>query len=336
MRDITAIGSTTRDVFLEVDFPTVKWSKTPTGKAFVLPLGEKLGVKTVYFTIGGNAANASVTFARQGLKTALFTKVGDDVSGHEIKLRLNKEGVDTKLVDSSAKKTSYSVLILEKGERTILNYPGAINEFSLRNAKEKDLASKWWYVSLPAKSYKLFPKILKMARKKGIKVALNPSGYHIEHGRSELLNSLKYISFLVLNNEEASKLTGIPFRKEKMLFRRLDQLVPGIVAVTFGRKGVVVSDGQLIYRAGIFSEKRLIDRTGAGDTFGSGFVAGLMRKNERCEKGVCKPANIEYAIRLASANATSVVEHIGATEGILTRREFDTNPRWKKIRIKRN
>jgi len=94
--------------------------------------------------------------------------------------------------------------------------------------------------------------------------------------------------------------------------------------MTEGNKGVLVSDGKNIYSAGIFRGK-LVDRTGAGDAFGSGFVAGIIEKN-----------NIEYAIRLGSANATSVVEKIGAQAGILTKGEFEKSERWQKFEIKIN
>ena len=104
-------------------------------------------------------------------------------------------------------------------------------------------------------------------------------------------------------------------------FWHLDKAVKGIAVVTEGQKGLVVSDGKKVFRAGIFKNKKVIDRTGAGDSFGSGFVAGLMRKN-----------NIEYAIRLGLANAASVVEHFGAKEGIITKAEFEKSSRWKKIK----
>ena len=82
----------TIDVF-EGDFPLVKWPKTESGKAYLFPFGEKLEAKKVFFTIGGNAANASVTFTRQGFKTACIAKTGNDISGEEIRRRLKKEGL---------------------------------------------------------------------------------------------------------------------------------------------------------------------------------------------------------------------------------------------------
>lgn len=95
-----------------------------------------------------------------------------------------------------------------------------------------------------------------------------------------------------------------------------------VVIMTKGPKGVIASDGKYIYSAGIFKEKRFIDRTGAGDAFGSGFVAGLIRTKK-----------IEEAIRLGSANGTAVVEELGAKNGLLTKNRYEKEARWKKFRI---
>jgi len=332
--DVIAIGSTTYDSFYKTNFKIIPYPEAPAGKAFLVPLGEKIGIKDVYSTLGGNAANAAVTFARQGFKTAIATKIGKDASGEELKRRLEKEKIETKSVSFSSLPTAHSVLLLQEGERTILSYHGAIDEFSVADINFDKLKSKWWYVSLPGESYKLFDKLLSAARKHNVSVALNPSFKHLSEGRDALLKDLAGISFLVLNEGEAAELTGIPFKEEAAVFRKLDELTPGIIAVTSGEQGVTVSDGKYVYRAGIFKEKEVADRTGAGDAFGSGFVAGLIRQGETCKgRGVCKPDNIEYAIRLASANATSVVERVGATEGILTEKEFESSPRFREIKI---
>ncbi len=336
MFDVVTIGSATRDAFLGVDFKTIPWPGTPSRKAYALPCGEKLEVQDAFFTIGGNSANASVTFARQGLKTACAAKAGCDVSGEEIKRRLAREGVETKFISCTEKApTAYSVLLTEKGERTILGYHGASDTFSMRDLDVKSLAARFWYVSLAGESYVMFPPLLAHAKKNNIAVAFNPSGHHLRRGREEIIKHLKDISFLVVNDEEAALLTGIPWSKEREVFKKLDEWTPGILAVTSGRGGVVVSDGERIYRAGIFKEKKLIDRTGAGDAFGAGFVGGLLKKGQgsRVRGQGLTEEEIRYAIRLASANATSVVETMGATEGALTAREFE-NVRWKNLDIR--
>ncbi len=338
MFDVVTIGSATRDAFFEGEFPLVKWPKTESGKAYLLPFGEKLEVKKVSFTIGGNAANASVAFARQGFKTACVAKTGNDVSGEEIRRRLKKERIETKFIACDPQiPTSYSVLLLEKGERTILNYRGAGGGLRIQDVNLKDISARWWYMSLAGESRAMLKPLLKFASDRDIAVAFNPTGYHLKHKRSEILSSLGKLSFLVLNEEEAALLTDISFKNERAVFKKLKELTSGILAVTDGKNGVTVSDGNLIYKAGIFKEKKLADRTGAGDAFGSGFVAGLLRRG-LIKKNIssAKPSDICHAIRLAAANATSVVEKIGATEGILTKSGFEKNKRWQRLPIKVN
>ncbi|MBI4992253.1 MAG: carbohydrate kinase family protein [Candidatus Harrisonbacteria bacterium] len=345
MYDIVTIGSVTRDNFLESDYEIIKWPKTPSGRAICLPFGEKLPIKRLFLTTGGNSANASVTFARQGFQTACFGKIGDDLSGRELSQRLKKEGVQTTFSISENRPTAYSSLLLKGGERTILGYHGASDTWTLNDIPWRKLKSKWWYLSLAGESDKFLKPLLQFAKKNKIKVAFNPSGHHIGHKRKEVLSALKDSAFLVLNEGEAADLVGIPFKKEKEVFKKLDNLTPGIVAVTDGPNGVTVSDGKYLYKAGVFKEKAVVDRTGAGDAFGSGFVAGLMhaerpassvRRSEKKELSANRYTldAIRYAIRLASANATSVVEHIGATEGTLTKNQFEKQRRWSKFLIK--
>ncbi len=323
MLDIIAIGSATRDNFLKVNYKLIDWPETESKQAYALPFGEKLGVEDAYFTIGGNAANASVTFARQGFKTGCFAKLGDDLPGADLIKRLKSEKVITKLiVQTEEKPTAFSVLLLQNGERTILGYHGASDTFTLQDINWNKLKAKWWYLSLAGESDAMYPELIKFARENKIKVAFNPSGHHIKHKRQEILDSLKDLYFLVLNIGEAADLVGISFEKEEEVFKKLDELTPGIVAITDGPNGVAVSDGKQIYRAGIFKEQAVVDRTGAGDSFGSGFVAGLMRTGD-----------VQYAVRLASANATSVVEKVGATEGVLTQEGFEKDMKWQNFNI---
>jgi len=347
MFEVVAIGSATRDTFVVADIKTIPWKNTPSRRAYVLPLGEKLEVKSVFFTIGGNAANAAVTFSRQGLGTACAAKIGCDVYGEELRRRLKEEGVDTRLmVCDQYLPTAYSVLLTRggeprrraklsvRGERTILGYHGASDSFRLQDIKLDNLKSRWWYLSLAGESDKMFSALLRFARKNNIAVAFNPSGHHLRHKRSEILSSLKDLSFLVLNEEEAALLTGIPFSNEKAVFKKLDRLVPGVLAVTNGRVGMTASDGRFVYKSGIFKERKLADRTGAGDAFGAGFVAGLIQRGlRRSNMKNIRQQDINYAIRLATANAAAAVEEVGATEGVLTEREFRSSPRFKNLKI---
>ena len=80
--------------------------------------------------------------------------------------------------------------------------------------------------------------------------------------------------------------------------------------MTKGEKGVVISDGKHLYRA-VSKKLKVIDRTGAGDSFGAGFVSGFLQSNE----------NIVFAIQLGIANAAACLKKIGAKNGLLKKDE---------------
>src|SRR3989344_6746275 len=333
MYDIVTIGSGTKDNFFEVEYDVIDWPKTPLQKAVVFPLGEKVDLKGVVATLGGNSSNASVTFSRQGFRTACFGKIGNDITGKEVIGWLKKEKVQPIFAVSKTVPTAYSVLLLRDGERTILGYHGASNTLEEKDIPWSKLKSKWWYLSLAGKSDKFLKPLLEFAKKNKIQVAFNPSGYHITHRRQEIIETLPYLAFLVLNAGEAADLTGIAFSNPRAVFKKIDELMPGIVAVTDGENGVTVSDGKTLYKAGIFKEKRLLDRTGAGDAFGSGFVSGLMHRQKISKVKEFTAEDIRFAIRLATANATGVVEEIGATEGIITKKQFEIATEYQSLTI---
>jgi len=80
--DVITIGTATRDCFLQSpDFKVIRSSRFVTGQAECFALGSKIEVPFIIFTTGGGAANAAVTFARQGLKAGCLAKIGKDLAG---------------------------------------------------------------------------------------------------------------------------------------------------------------------------------------------------------------------------------------------------------------
>lgn len=335
--DVVTIGSTTRDIFLEGAFPVRNDPESPTGKSFAAHLGSKLEVDKLSVTLGGNSANAATTFARQGLRTGCFAEVGDDLAAEEIRKWLGADGATPLFRTDAKKQTALSAVFLSPdGERTIFAYHGANADWE-SPPPVQDLAAPWWYLSLSGTSARHTYLLLDYAAAHHISVAFNPSGYHIRNYRRDILARLKDVSFLTLNQEEAALLLEMDFTDEAAVFKKLDELVsPGIVAISYGPKGAAVSNGRHIIRAGIYPERALVDRTGAGDAFGSGFTAGLIEKSKgKYQKSESLTVeDLQYALRLGSANATSVVECLGATPGILTQAQFESDPRWNDLEMR--
>ena len=159
-----------------------------------------------------------------------------------------------------------------------------------------------------------FEEIVDFARKNNIKIAVNPGMAQL--AMANFTEIAKKIDVLILNQEEASFLTKIPFAQEKEIFRKIDEICPGIALMTKGDDGAVISDGKYIYSAKPPTDRKIIDTTGAGDAFGSGFVCEFM-----------KSGDIEKSIQLGMANSVANLAQVGAKNGLLKKgQEFRRVP----------
>lgn len=267
-----------------------------------IKLGEKFYVDNATFSTGGNAPNAAVTFARQHLPTKFISVLGDDPAGHAIISALDAEHIDTSQVILAATvKTSFSTILLApSGERTILDYPGTAH-LKDEHISFENLAADWLYISSVG-SMPLLKRIMKAAHQQGIKIAFNPASFELKHVQ-DCADLLTYVSLFAVNKEEAQLF--VDGSTSKALVKKLVESVEYAV-VSDGAKGSVVSDGLKIVSAGMYEDVAVVDRTGAGDAFTSGFVSQIALGKD-----------LEAAITFASANSTSVVSQIGAKSGIL-------------------
>lgn len=341
MNDVLTIGSVTTDTFIQADF--LKTITDPkhlshigfrSGKAQCFSLGSKIEISNPIVTIGGGAYNSAVTFSRSGFKTASLFNIGDDNFGKNIISSAKKEKIFPLAIVDNKKNTGSSIILLDKnGERTILVYRGCSGQIERNEIPLSKLKAKWTYISPGSISLNVLKTIISKLHKNGSCIAINPSKDLIKSGISKIKPILNLCKVVILNREEASYLTGIPYQNSKEIFKKMDQYVKGLVLVTDGSKGATVSDGYVMWSVGTFKEKKVIDRTGAGDAFGSAFVAGLLDFECECLSGRCNIDAVAYSLKRASANATSVIEKIGANSGILTKKEFISNHRWNKLKI---
>jgi ribokinase len=299
---IYAIGKATQDVFLR----SQEFDPKTEGKVAYteLPLGAKLDVEEAFFSTGGNATNVAVTLARQGLDAHFIWALGEDPASVTILNDMKTEGVHTDLVEQKSEyQASFSTILLSlDGERTILNFHGSgMSETSFEQALNDIPEADWLYPSSLG-DYKLLTTLTDRAQALGAKVMLNPAGSELSHP-DQLKSILEYVEVLCLNKEEIQSIVGEGSLEE--LVKKGLELCP-VVIVSDGPNGVCASDGKTIITAGMYEDVPVVDRTGAGDAFASGFLS-------RWSRG----SSLRDAIVFASANSTSVVSKIGAKAGIL-------------------
>lgn len=308
--DVITIGSATRDVFMRSrHIRIVKDPTFSTGEAECFALGSKIDIEEIVFETGGGATNTAVSFARQGLKTAFVGRIGHaDVRGKEVLRAIAKEGVDTSLVVNDKRAmTAYSVILLTaRGERTVLVYRGASAKFRAKELPLSRMHARWLYLTALGGNASVIGAVFRHAERTAANVAWNPGAAELAWGYKKLLPLLRRTAVLFLNREEASSLLGVNYAHDRLVFKRLCFALPGLVVITEGTKGAVVCDNRRKY---VSSTHRLsvVDTTGSGDAFGSGFLGWYIRTR----------GNIKQSLQFATANAESVLQHIGAKAGLL-------------------
>lgn len=310
MFDIITIGSATQDVFLtSADYQLIPSKKFTTGIGECFAFGSKIEVQNIFLDTGGGATNTAVTFTHLGFHTACLTRVGHDAPAREIREVLRKERVSTALVLESAKEhTAYSTILLTRsGERTVLVYRGASSHFHAKEVPWSAVKARWLYIGSLGGNLPFLRRLFARAHKENMKIAWNPGGGELAHGFRALKALIGATHVFILNREEAAQLTAFPPRDLNDIFGALCYASQEIIAVTDGKKGAYVCDrGKSLFAPS--TGHKPVNTTGAGDAFGSGFVAGIM-------KGLAATD----ALRLAILNSGLVVTKMGAKNGLLLR-----------------
>lgn len=305
MVKICGLGAASQDVFLTGK--GIQAQLDPRTNEYVeeFKLGAKLAVEGVVFSTGGGATNAAVTFARQGLDSSFIGRIGDDIAGQIVIAELDKEHIDSsKVIRDATKGTQYStVLLAESGERTILIYRGAAQEHRAADYATIDFTGlDWIYVSSFAGKMEALDVVFTRAKAKGVKIAFNPGEAELDQPDA-LRALLEDVDILLTNKDEAVKIVeGVG--SAELAHHMLNYV--SIAVVSDGPNGVYATDGKTAVEAGLYEDIPVIDRTGAGDAFGSGFVSQIALGR-----------SLKEAVVYGSANSTSVVTKIGAKAGIL-------------------
>jgi len=311
MAKIVCLGSALQDVYMrdKDDFvETVVDGRKIFGK---LELGDKVDVDEVKFSIGGGGTNIAVGLARGGHKVFFMGTTSHDLAGGMVLEMLAAERVNIDYMNSTReKKTGYSVVLLApSGERTILTYRGASQDFSGISLKDfKSIKPDWLSATTVYGDMDLLKKLFTYCRESGIKIMWNPGKAELAK-RKEALGLLKYVDVLLVNRQEAGLLLGVGREIElKKAAAELDGICD-IAIITDASKGLMGARDGKLYRLGLYEDVKVVDTTGAGDAFGSGFLTEFAQTGD-----------LEKALVYGSANSTSVIQKIGAKDGLIKRR----------------
>ena len=323
MYDVITFGSATRDVFIRSSALEIIENDDGTGTLEgCFPLGAKIEINNLVLETGGGATNAAVTFSRLGYSTAIVSAVGNDDGGRAVLETLRSERVSTSFMQTDRDdQTAFSAIILSgTGERTVLVYRGASEMISAKLVPWQYVGAQWFYVTSLGGKLALMEKLLTFAKRNGVKVAWNPGTMELRYGLERLTPLIRKTDVFNLNVEEAMLLTGRKDRDIAALRDELRGLPRRAIVITDGKNGAYGADRGSAWHVAAMNVKR-INVTGAGDAFGSGFVAGLMKKDD-----------LRHGLSIGIWNASCVIQQMGAKRGIID--NYPSAGVLKKIVIK--
>lgn len=310
---ILAIGDIFTDAFIKLRDDSARIETDEDGtKRLSLPYGSKPAYDHVDIVKSvGPSPNASVSMARLGLDVGLMAWLGDDQPGRESLEHLNKENVNTtQMITQPGMKSSYWYVLWYQSDRTMLVKSEDYDYQWVDPAEEPE----WIYLSyIGENSWSLHEGLIAYLKEHpDVKLVFQPGTYHFQWGVEKLAELYRHSYLVVMNREEAMSVTGKGYDDLRELANGLHDLGPHIVVITDGPNGSYASyDWKLVTIPNYPDPAPPLDRTGAGDAFASTIVAALALGE-----------SMDTALTWAPVNSASVVQKLGAQEGLLTMNEL--------------
>lgn len=314
--DILSVGDIVTDAFIKLlDDQAHTYVDEKGVKTLAMQFGTKLPFDHAeVLDAVGNAANAAVSFARLGLKTAFDTNVGGDAAGRDMIHALEKEGIDHRFVHiNPGKKSNYHYVLWYKEERTIL-IKHEEYDYHWPHFRPAEIPRWIYFSSISQNALPYHDQVADwLEENPDVKLAFQPGTFQMEAGTERLKRIYARTEVVVLNREEAVFVTGGEYDDVHGLLDRMHALGPKIAVVTDGPDGAYASDGTERFKMPLYPDPAPpFERTGAGDAFASTLVAAL-----------AKGHNLESALQWAPINSMSVVQKTGAQQGLLTEHELE-------------
>ena len=249
---------------------------------------------------GGLAANAAVTAARLGCRTALLTQLGNDIFGDRHLHELVEAGVVTDFVWRYEGATKLSIILAKAdGTRSLIHYaaeqqPLPTTVFELSNISQYNPKA----ILVDGHELAIAHPLCQWGRAQGIPTILDADS--VKPGAVALATEVDY---LVCSQGFAQTFTGAD--SVELALAKLTAVAPTVV-LTLGAAGIVWHHEGQDGRLSAFSVP-VVDSTGAGDAFHGAFTASLARSYSWPD-----------TLRIASATAALCCTKVGARIGIPT------------------
>ena len=280
-------------------------------------INTKFSQMKTHLATGGSAGNAILGLACLGAGTGFIGKVGNDHYGDFFRKNLQKNNIEDNLLTSEHLPSGVaSTFISQDGERTFGTYLGAA-----ASLKAEDLTLEMFkgYAYLFIEGYlvqdhEMILHAIELAKEAGLQICLDMASYNIVENDLEFFSLLinKYVDIVFANEEEVKAFTG----EEPEEALRVIAKKCSIAIVKVGANGSYIRKGTEEIKVSAIPVEKVLDTTGAGDYFASGFLYGL----------TCG-YSLEKCAKIGSILSGNVIQVIGTTI---------SPERWDEIKLNIN
>lgn len=272
-----------------------------------IPMDSKVQILEHLIQGGGPGATSTVAASRLGAGSGFISSVGGDEAGKMILADLEKEGVSTRGIVIRENETSpvaYCWIDGPSGKRSVAWTRGNLTEITPEEL-DYDLIAGAKVLHLDGHHTPAAIAAAKFARQH--KVLVNFDAGTMRDGVPELLN---YADILITSEEFARKVTG-ENDLEKAIFI-LGNIGAKVTGITMGELGsMVLAEGRIL-RCPAFKVDKVVDTTGAGDVYHTGFAIRYLETDDLME-----------CMRFGSAVSAIKCGKLGGRTGIPSRKEVD-------------
>ncbi len=291
--DVTAIGAALVDLVAVIErFPNID------DEVFV----PKLEMKS-----GGSAANFTVACSRLGLKSAFIGKLGEDVFGQKLIQDFKAENVNVDgIIYTKEIGTGVCYVAVSGSNRKLYAFSGAANILNPKDIRKEIIESSKIVHLASLKNIEPLVRAGEIAKKIPTRISLNPGALIADQGFKKLEKLLTLTDIYISSKDELFKIMEVDSLEKAI--DALFEIGPSIAAITMGSKGSIIADRNAQLEIPPYNVKA-VDTTGAGDAFSAGFITGLI-----------EGLNLEDCGKLGNAIAAFKIQHLGAREGLPTRK----------------
>jgi fructokinase len=310
-KKILGIGNAIVDVFIKVDDNFLSNNKLVKGSMKLIQIEEFENLKNIIkiekIEAGGSVANTMAGIAYLNGNSYFIGKISSDRFGKIYKESLEKINVNFSYNEKNENlATGASIIfITPDSERTMCTYLGIssklsaedINEHYIKDSKLIFLEGYLWDKGT---TEEMFKKIINLAKKNNIKIAMSLSDtFCVNRHREDFIKLLEDdLDILFGNENEINALT-----KKNSLFESIKELqkLNKLIIITRGERGsLAILKNELVNSDSVKVDK-ILDLTGAGDLFASGFLKEYLDKSD-----------IKKCLRTGAELAAKIIQKIGA------------------------